>query len=140
MGMAHEHTGENRRGRREIARWGAGSEATMPGRAANGTEDGRHDAKSRRAADVRGVILGNDRLTLREVVAVAREGAQVSLAPAAIERIRAARAVVEHIQEEGRQVYGVTTGFGHLSRIAIPRDQLVDLQHNLIRSHASGVS
>jgi histidine ammonia-lyase len=89
---------------------------------------------------MRGVILGGDLLTLREVVAVAREGAQVSLAPAAIERIRAARGVVEHIQEEGRQVYGVTTGFGHLSRIAIARDQLAALQNNLIRSHASGVS
>ncbi len=64
---------------------------------------------------------------------------QVSCSTGAVERIRAARAVVEGIEEEGRQVYGVTTGFGHLSRVNIPRDQLADLQRNLIRSHASGV-
>jgi histidine ammonia-lyase len=87
------------------------------------------------------MMLGRDgaRLTLRDVVAVAREGARVHLAPKAVERIQTARAVVERIEEEGRQVYGVTTGFGHLSRVAIPRDQLAALQRNLIRSHASGV-
>src|SRR5689334_4737946 len=102
----------------------------MPGRAANGSEDGHHGAKTRRRTGAHGVILGDDRLTLREVVAVAREGARASLAPAAVERIRAARAVVESIEKEGRQVYGVTTGFGHLSRVAIPRDQLAALQRN----------
>jgi histidine ammonia-lyase len=40
---------------------------------------------------------------------------------------------------EGKKVYGVTTGFGHLSSVRIPQTQLVELQHNLLRSHASGV-
>ena len=39
----------------------------------------------------------------------------------------------------GKKVYGVTTGFGHLSSVRIPQTQLVELQHNLLRSHASGV-
>lgn len=78
-------------------------------------------------------------LTLRDVVAVARENARVALAPAALTRVRAARAFVERIGEENRTVYGVTTGFGHLSSVKIAPDQLADLQRNLIRSHASGV-
>jgi len=85
------------------------------------------------------VTLGRARLTCGDVVAVAREGAQVRLSPAAIERVRAARAVVERISQEGRTVYGITTGFGHLSRVKIAHDQLAELQRNLIRSHASGV-
>lgn len=78
-------------------------------------------------------------LSLSDVVAVAREGARVELAHAAIARIRGARAFVERIGEENRTVYGVTTGFGHLSSVKIPPDQLADLQRNLIRSHSSGV-
>src|SRR3954451_4401205 len=97
----------------------------MPGRATN-DGNGAHHARPKRTADGLNVTLGADgaNLTLPEVVAVAREGAQVHLAPMAVERIHIARAVVERIEEEGRQVYGVTTGFGHLSRVAIPRDQL----------------
>src|SRR5690606_1266751 len=38
-----------------------------------------------------------------------------------------------------RAVYGVTTGFGRFSEVAIPRDHLEELQLNLIRSHACGV-
>jgi histidine ammonia-lyase len=85
------------------------------------------------------VTLGRAQLTCGDVVAVAREGARVRLSPAAIERVRAARAVVERISQEGRTVYGITTGFGHLSRVKIAHDQLAELQRNLIRSHASGV-
>jgi histidine ammonia-lyase len=113
-------------------------------RAASGREGVHHSAQPERAADTSGIeelTLSRDgvRLTLRDVVAVAREGARVHLAPEAVERIQTARAVVERIEEEGRQVYGVTTGFGHLSRVAIPREELAALQRNLIRSHASGV-
>ena len=35
-------------------------------------------------------------------------------------------------------VYGITTGFGSLCNISIPADQLSELQHNLIMSHACG--
>lgn len=37
------------------------------------------------------------------------------------------------------QDYGVTTGFGEFKDIPVPPDQLVALQHNLLRSHAAGV-
>src|SRR5262245_56320197 len=58
-------------------------------------------------------------LTLRAVAAVARGGAAVTLAPVALERVRAARAFVEQICAEDRVVYGVTTGFGKLSSVRI---------------------
>src|SRR5690606_25033273 len=41
--------------------------------------------------------------------------------------------------DEGRVVYGLTTGFGALSEVVIPRDRIRELQVNLIRSHAAGV-
>jgi histidine ammonia-lyase len=78
-------------------------------------------------------------LTRPQVIAVARDYAPVSLGERSFERIQAAREVIETIASEGRKVYGVTTGFGHLSRVRIPHEQLIELQHNLLRSHASGV-
>jgi histidine ammonia-lyase len=105
----------------------------MPGRIARGEENG-HATRTAAA-----LPLGQELLTLAEVVAVAREGRPVRLAPVAAARVRAARAVVERLVDEDRTVYGITTGFGHLSRVKIPHDDLAALQHNLIRSHASGV-
>src|SRR5262245_17610056 len=90
----------------------------------------------------RAVTIGRERghgLTLAEVARVARNGAPVRLAPSAAERVQTARAFIEHISAEGATVYGVTTGFGRLSGVKIPGDQLERLQQNLIRSHASGV-
>ena len=83
-------------------------------------------------------IDGNS-LTIDDAYAVAVHGRRVVLAPAARERMARTRAVVEDIVRRNEVVYGVTTGFGKLSEVAIPRDRLADLQVNLVRSHAAGV-
>jgi histidine ammonia-lyase len=83
-------------------------------------------------------LTGSD-LTLAEVVAVARGGSRVDIAPEAMERMEASRRVVEELVREGRTVYGVTTGFGDLASVAIDPAQTGELQRNLVRSHAAGV-
>ncbi|HEY4036973.1 MAG TPA: histidine ammonia-lyase, partial [Ktedonobacteraceae bacterium] len=85
------------------------------------------------------ITINGQALTRAEVIAVARHSTPVSLGEQAIEQIQAARAMIETIAAEGRTIYGVTTGFGHLSTVHISQDHLVDLQHNLLRSHAAGV-
>ena len=42
--------------------------------------------------------------------------------------------------ERGEIIYGVTTGFGEFANVTIPHDDLRQLQQNLLRSHAAGVS
>src|SRR5690606_28756840 len=49
------------------------------------------------------------------------------------------RAVVDSVLAQKRRVYGINTGFGYLSDVAIEEDKLAALQENLIRSHACGV-
>ena len=83
--------------------------------------------------------LTGEPLTIPDVVAVARGRQEVALAPHAIERIDRARALVERIVAEERVCYGVTTGFGALSKVHIPAERLGELQHNLVRSHAAAV-
>jgi histidine ammonia-lyase len=85
------------------------------------------------------IELGARPLTLDDVERVARQRAPVRIAPQARERMRGSRAVVLQTVDEQRAVYGVTTGFGVLRDKAISRDQLRDLQLNLIRSHQAGV-
>ena len=46
--------------------------------------------------------------------------------------------LVRKAAESDRPIYGVNTGFGSLCNTLVPNDQLSDLQHNLIRSHACG--
>ena len=84
------------------------------------------------------VVLDGDSLGLADVEQVA-DGGGVRISDAARERMARSRAVVDAAVDEGRVVYGVTTGFGRLSDVAIARDQLAALQVNLLRSHAAGV-
>lgn len=78
-------------------------------------------------------------LTLEEVERVARSGATVSLSAEARARVDASRAFIEARVSTGEPVYGVTTGFGRLADVAIPPEDRTALQHNLVRSHASGM-
>lgn len=78
-------------------------------------------------------------LDIDAVVAVARGGARVELAPEAIRRVKAAEEFVARLVREERVVYGITTGFGKFSEVVISREEVTHLQRNLILSHATGV-
>jgi histidine ammonia-lyase len=53
--------------------------------------------------------------------------------------MEASRAVIERLAASGSTVYGVNTGFGDLATVRISRDHILQLQLNLVRSHACGV-
>jgi histidine ammonia-lyase len=84
------------------------------------------------------IVLDGDSLAIGDVSAVA-DGALVQLAPLARARMQRTRAIVDAIVARREVVYGVTTGFGKLSDVAIPHDRLAELQVNLVRSHTAGV-
>src|SRR6185437_8966931 len=85
------------------------------------------------------VSLDGRTLSIAQVRAVAVDGAQVSLSAGAKKRMAATRRVVDDIVDRNEVVYGVTTGFGKMSDVAIPPDKLAALQVNLVRSHSAGV-
>ena len=85
------------------------------------------------------LLIDGTSLTVADVLDVAEGRRPVRLAPEARDRMRGTRDIVERLAARGEAVYGVTTGFGKLSDIAIPADQLAQLQVNLVRSHAAGV-
>ncbi len=85
------------------------------------------------------LLIDGDTLTIDDAYAVAVERRPVGLAPKARERMLRTRRVVDDIVKSNAVVYGVNTGFGKLSEVAIPPESLAELQVNLVRSHAAGV-
>jgi histidine ammonia-lyase len=84
------------------------------------------------------VYLDGPGVSIADVVAVARRGAVVELTDAAVERMDAARSIVETLAG-GAPTYGVSTGFGALATVTIPPGRRADLQAALVRSHAAGM-
>jgi histidine ammonia-lyase len=83
-------------------------------------------------------VAVGDALALEDVVAVA-DGAPVTFPQAARDRVLAARAVIERAVSSGDTIYGVTTGFGSLAGVRIDPSQAAELQHGIVRSHATAV-
>lgn len=84
------------------------------------------------------VLVGDEPLTPADVVAVARFGAPVELASAALERVAQTRSIIDALADDPHPHYGVSTGFGALATTFIAPDRRLQLQASLIRSHAAG--
>lgn len=63
----------------------------------------------------------------------------LELSKESVKKIKKSRQVIETLLREEKAVYGVNTGFGKLSDTSIPKDKLLELQKNLILSHATNV-
>jgi histidine ammonia-lyase len=85
------------------------------------------------------ILIDGETLTLENLYSLVFDGAVAEIPPAARERMNASRAVIEKLVEAGTAVYGVNTGFGKMASTRISRDEIRQLQLNLVRSHACGV-
>jgi histidine ammonia-lyase len=85
------------------------------------------------------VHINGEDLTLEQFEAVVRHRAQVNITPQAKQKMAASRGYVQKLIAEEKIVYGITTGFGKFSDVVIPKEQVRELQHNLLKSHACGV-
>ena len=65
--------------------------------------------------------------------------AELRLAAAARRRVEKSRQALERLLESGATLYGVNTGFGKLANQKIPPEEVLQLQENLLRSHAVGM-
>lgn len=83
-------------------------------------------------------IDGNS-LNIEQIIQVARNRRRVKLSPAAMESTARCRAVVDMLVKHNVPVYGLTTGFGSKRNVFIDKEDTRKLQHNLVRSHASGI-
>lgn len=78
-------------------------------------------------------------LSLTDLEAVARGGAEVRLDPDARERVEESAQQLADLASADRPIYGVNTGFGAFADRAIDPQQIRQLSPNLILSHAAAV-
>lgn len=85
------------------------------------------------------ISLGSEGLILEDLVAIARSRRRVKLTKDSEKKIRRTRTLIDQWVAEERTIYGITTGFGALSDVAISREDTRELQKNILMSHAAGV-
>jgi len=83
-------------------------------------------------------MIEGSNLSIDDVVAVARNGAEVQLTSNARDVIQRSRDWVKAIIKREDPVYGINTGFGIFAEQRIPCDDAAKLSRNLIISHAVG--
>ncbi len=85
------------------------------------------------------ITLTGSELTVEKLVAIARDGEQVALDPAALERIKICRAMLEDKLVKKEIMYGTNTGIGEFSETMLNDDQVKDFQKYLVYNHAAGI-
>lgn len=84
--------------------------------------------------------ISADHLTIEKIGEIIYNNYKIELSNDARKRIIKSREYLDaRIAKEENPIYGVTTGFGSLCNVSISKDQLSQLQVNLIKSHACGV-
>lgn len=85
------------------------------------------------------IFVGMEEMTLEDLASISRKGVKVQLTKGSQKRIKKARELIEQWVQEEKSIYGVTTGFGALSDVAISKKDTRQLQENILMSHAAGV-
>ncbi len=85
------------------------------------------------------LVIDGNTLKLSDIRDVSARNRHVELSPVAREKVAKARALVDKIAAGDEPAYGINTGFGTLAEVRIEKNDLRQLQRNLIVSHAAGV-
>lgn len=85
------------------------------------------------------LLLSKESIDINDLWAVAAKGRHVHLPQKSEKELYENRTYLEARVAAGDVIYGVNTGFGSNSNVAISNSDLEQLQLNLIRSHASGL-
>ncbi|MBO7200595.1 MAG: histidine ammonia-lyase [Bacteroidales bacterium] len=84
--------------------------------------------------------INSERFTIERVKEIIAQNMQLALSEDAVKRIEKCRAYLDNKMETQKEpIYGVTTGFGSLCNISVSKEELSQLQKNLVMSHACGV-
>lgn len=85
------------------------------------------------------VLINGFNLDLVKFKKVVLDLEDVKIEDTALKRVKESYEVIEKIVKKNKRVYGVTTGFGKLVDVTIPKDKIDILQFNILRSHSVGV-
>ncbi|MCC6461046.1 MAG: aromatic amino acid lyase, partial [Saprospiraceae bacterium] len=83
------------------------------------------------------MVLGDRRLSLEDCALVLFKTEPIEIAPEALQKVAENFQFLKDFSAD-KLIYGISTGFGPMARYRIDPENQLQLQHNLIRSHASG--
>ena len=83
------------------------------------------------------VIIGGRKLESADFYKILFGGAKVELDPKALEEVKKSYQFLERFAHD-KVIYGINTGLGPMAQYKVNKEDQVQLQFNLIRSHASG--
>lgn len=79
-------------------------------------------------------------ITFGQIENILTQGTRLVLSPESVARIEKCRYYLDHkIESQEEPIYGITTGFGSLCNRTISKEDLSQLQVNLVISHACGI-
>lgn len=85
-------------------------------------------------------LIKDKDLTWKDVQSFIHDQLEVSLSEPLREKVQATRDFLdEKIDESDQAFYGINTGFGALHNVKIEKEDLAQLQENLVMSHACGM-
>ncbi|MDK2885745.1 MAG: histidine ammonia-lyase [Thermosipho sp. (in: thermotogales)] len=85
------------------------------------------------------VNINGNNLRIVDVHSVARKNEKVVLDKESKRKMEESRKEIEKILKIGKPVYGVNTGFGALVNVRISKEQLEELQRNIVLSHSAAI-
>lgn len=85
------------------------------------------------------IILDGHSLTIEKLVQIGRYNEKVELSPEAISRIKKCRELLDKKIQNHEIMYGVNTGIGEFSEVALDDDKLAEFQKYLIYNHSAGI-
>lgn len=83
--------------------------------------------------------ISTKHLSLERIKEIIDNKEKIALSEESVSAIEKCRRYLDAKMENSDvPLYGITTGFGSLYNVSIPKDELSQLQHNLVMSHACG--
>lgn len=83
--------------------------------------------------------VGVNRLTISAIQEIINSSQSIALSAVAKEKIIKCRQYLDDKMSKAKDpIYGINTGFGYLQNVKVEANQLTQLQHNLLLSHACG--
>lgn len=83
--------------------------------------------------------IGSEVIGLSQIKDIIKSNQKIELSDSAIEKVSLCRSFLEkEIETRESPIYGVNTGFGSLYNTSISKDEISDLQRNLVISHSCG--
>jgi histidine ammonia-lyase len=88
---------------------------------------------------MKSITIEPGKMTLNQARTIHDGSVTLGLDGGCLAGIEASVATVREVVEQGRVIYGINTGFGLLANTVIANEDLEELQHSIVLSHAAGI-